>query len=140
MIGRGLATFDNFGEIVPTATSKRWRPRGRGDAVGDNQGQLQDSPTLVRRRQLPLLGPYVAPRTATERKLAEIWCQALGMDEIGIADGYEDLGGDSLRAAGIFAEIEQVFAIEIPMATLVDAPTIEQLAPRVDELVSKRTA
>lgn len=91
---------------------------------------------VVLRRQLPLLGPYVPPRTATEHKLAEIWRNALGMDQIGIADGYEDLGGDSLRAAGIFAEIEQSFGIEIPMATLVEAPTIEQLARRVDELVS----
>jgi acyl carrier protein len=113
---------------------------GRNGGVGNQQGQVQDCGTIVARRQLPLLGPYVAPRTATERKLAEIWCRALGMDQIGITDGYEDLGGDSLRAAGIFAEIEQTFAIEIPMATLVDAPTIEQLAPRVDELVSKRTA
>ena len=106
--------------------------------MGNEAGRVQNSSTIVRRRQLPLLGPYVAPRTATERKLADIWRNALGMDQIGIADGYEDLGGDSLRAAGIFAEIEQTFAIEIPMATLVDAPTIEQLARRVDALVSNR--
>ena len=106
--------------------------------MGNEAGRIEDSGPIVLRRQLPLLGPYVAPRTATERRLAEIWCNALGMDQIGIADGYEDLGGDSLRAAGIFAEIEQTFAIEIPMATLVDAPTIEQLARRVDALVSGR--
>ena len=106
--------------------------------MGNEQSQIQDSGAIVLRRQLPLLGPYVAPRTQTEQKLAEIWRSGLGMDQIGIADGYEDLGGDSLRAAGIFAEIEQTFAIEIPMATLVDAPTIEQLAQKVDELVSKR--
>jgi acyl carrier protein len=102
--------------------------------VENKRGQVRDFGTIVLRRQLPLLGPYVVPRT-----LAEIWRNALGMDQIGIADGYEDLGGDSLRAAGIFAEIEQTFAIEIPMATLVDAPTIEQLAGKVDELVSRRT-
>ena len=106
--------------------------------MGNEAGRVQDSGTIVLRRQLPLLGAYVAPRTATERKLAEIWRHALGMDQIGITDGYEDLGGDSLRAAGIFAEIEQTFAIEIPMATLVDAPTIEQLAPKVDALVLSR--
>jgi len=106
--------------------------------VGNEAGRVQDSGPIVLRRQLPLLGPYVAARTATECKLAEIWCKTLGMDQIGIADGYEDLGGDSLRAAGIFAEIEQTFAIEIPMATLVDAPTIEQLARTVDALVLSR--
>jgi len=120
--------------------SARWAAFGEGTAVGNEAGRVQDSGPIVLRRQLPLLGPYVAPRTATERKLAEIWRNALGMDQIGIADGYEDLGGDSLRAAGIFAEIEQTFAIEIPMATLVDAPTIEQLAQRVDALVSSRVS
>jgi len=109
-----------------------------GGGVQSQQGQVTDSGTIVLRRQLPLLGPYVAPRPPTEQKLAEIWRNGLGMDQIGITDGYEDLGGDSLRAAGIFAEIEQAFAIEIPMATLVDAPTIEQLARRVDELASGR--
>ena len=132
-----LARFGDFGQIAAQI-----RPQGglgEGTAVGNEAGRVQDSGPIVLRRQLPLLGPYVAPRTATERKLADIWCNALGMDQIGIADGYEDLGGDSLRAAGIFAEIEQSFAIEIPMATLVDAPTIEQLARKVDELVSSRT-
>jgi len=106
--------------------------------AASEQGRVQDIGTLVRRAQLPLLGPYVAPRTATEHKLAEIWRGTLGMDQVGIDDAYEDLGGDSLLAAGIFAEIEQTFAIEIPMATLVDAPTIEQLAPKVDALVLSR--
>ena len=108
--------------------------------AASEQGRVQDIGTLVRRAQLPLLGPYVAPRTATEHKLAEIWRGTLGMDQVGIDDAYEDLGGDSLLAAGIFAEIEQTFAIEIPMATLVDAPTIEQLARKVDQLVSSRGA
>jgi len=103
----------------------------------DQRQESPNSATIVLRRQIPLLGAYVAPRTTTERRLAGIWRDALGMDQVGIADPYEDLGGDSLLAAGIFAEIEKTFAIEIPMATLVEAPTIEQLAPRIDALVSK---
>jgi acyl carrier protein len=98
----------------------------------------QHSDVFVLRRQFPLLGAYVAPRTVTEQRLAGIWCKALGMDEVGATDSYENLGLDSLLAAGIFAEIEQTFQISIPMATLVDAPTIEQLAVRIDELVSRR--
>ena len=115
---------------------------GKGDGVvaGSEHGGVQDTGTLVLRAQFPLLGDYVPPRTATEQKLADIWRDTLGMDQVGIEDAYEDLGGDSLLAAGIFAEIEQTFAIEIPMATLVDAPTIEQLARKVDLLVSSRGA
>jgi len=92
---------------------------------------------IVLRQQLPLLPAYVAPRTPTEQKLAEIWRQALGMDHVGITDRYEDLGGNSLLAAGIFSEIEKSFAIKIPMAALVDAPTVEHLAQKIDQLIQR---
>jgi len=95
---------------------------------------------VVFRRQFPLLGVYVAPRTPTEQRLAQIWCNALGMDEVGATDNYENLGLDSLLAASMFAEIEQTFQISIPMASLLDAPTIAELAIRIDELVSARRA
>jgi acyl carrier protein len=95
---------------------------------------MMESDTLVLRRHLPLLGAYIAPQTPTEKKLAEIWCRELGMDMVGIADSYEDLGGSSLLAAVIFAEINTTFGIEIPMYSLVDAPTIEQLARQIDRL------
>lgn len=78
--------------------------------------------------------PYVAPRTPTEQKLAEIWRQALSLDRVGITDAYEDLGGSSLLAAAIFVEIQKVFGVEGEMIMLVEAPTIEELARKVDEL------
>jgi len=80
----------------------------------------------------------VKPRTPTEEKLADIWCEVLGVDRVGITDNYEDLGIDSLLAASIFVEIEETFAISMLTTALVDAPTIEQVARKIDELVSKR--
>jgi acyl carrier protein len=92
---------------------------------------------LVRRQEFPLLGAYVAPRTSTEQKLAEIFCRALGMDQVSITDDFEQLGGDSLLAMSICTDIEKKFTISVPIATLLRSPTIEQLAPRIDELVSR---
>jgi amino acid adenylation domain-containing protein len=43
-------------------------------------------------------GPYTAPRTADEVRLARIWADVLGRDEIGIDDDFFDLGGDSFKA------------------------------------------
>ena len=106
--------------------------------MGTEQERRGDSDSLVLRREFPLLGAYVAPRTPTEHKLAEIFCRALGMDEVSIADDFEELGGDSLLAASICVDIEKAFAIEVPLASLARSPTIEQLAPRIDELVCKR--
>ncbi len=85
------------------------------------------------RDQFSLLPPYVAPRTVTEQRLAEIWQRALGVDRVGITDSYEDLGGSSLVAASICVEIEKSFAISIKMDTLLGAPTVEKLALKVDQ-------
>ena len=104
--------------------------------MGNEDGHSMQEPVLavLRRR----LGPYVAPRTATEQKLADIWRDKLGVDRVGVTDRYEDLGMDSLLAATIFVEIEETFAISMLTTALVDAPTIEQVARKIDGLVSKR--
>ena len=96
-----------------------------------------DQNMLVRREHFRLLGAYVPPRTPTEQKLTEIWCKALTMDRIGIADKYEHLGGDSLLAASLFAEIEKGFGVTIPTDSLMEAQTIEQLARVIDAAASR---
>lgn len=90
---------------------------------------------LVIREQLPLPMPYVAPRTPTERRLAEIWSAALSMDRVGVEDGYHDLGGDSFMATIIFLKIEEAFQLTIPMAVLATSPTVATLAKKIDALV-----
>src|SRR5260370_27241221 len=117
--------------LRPTGRRHRWRR-----IVGNEGGRsIEDSIAAVLQRKL---GPYVAPRTPTERKLVELWRNVLGVDRVGITDSYEDLGVDSLLAASIFIEIEEKLAIAIPTAALVDAPTIEQLARKIDELAARR--
>jgi acyl carrier protein len=106
--------------------------------VGNEHGGAQASGMIVLRREFPLLGAYVAPRTPTQRKLVEIWCRALSMDQVSVTDHFEELGGDSLLAVSIFADIEEAFAVAVPIAALARSPTIEQLAPRIDELVERQ--
>ncbi len=93
-----------------------------------------EDPGLVRREQLPLPRPYIAPRTPTEQRLAEIWRTVLGMDRVGIEDDYGDLGGDSFQATVILGRIEESFGSGIPMAWLVTAPTIASLAEKLDAI------
>lgn len=66
--------------------------------------------------------------------LVDVWRRAFDMDCVGIGDSYVDLGGDSLLAASIFAELEASFGLKLPLALLVEADTIEQLAQRIDSL------
>ena len=108
--------------------------------MGNEKARGKHSSTIVLRQEFPLLGTYVPPRTITEQKLVKIFCRAFGMDEVSVTDNFEDLGGDSLLAVSICADIEKTFAISVPIATLLRSPTIEQLAPRIEELVSNRKA
>jgi acyl carrier protein len=92
--------------------------------------------TIIQRKHFPLLGPYVAPSSPTQQQLAEIWRRAFAMDSIGIHDRYLDLGGDSLLAASIFADCEQVFGLKLPWALLAEAGTVEEMATAIDRLRS----
>jgi len=68
------------------------------------------------------------PRTNLEKELVRIWEQVLQRAPIGIWDDYFDLGGTSVQAARIFAEIEEVFHKRLPLSVILGSPTIEQLA------------
>lgn len=80
----------------------------------------------------------VAPRTARERQLCEIWKKLLRVDGIGIRDDFFEMGGHSLLAVRLFAEIEKVTGRKLPVVTVFEAPTIEQMAPRLAESESAR--
>ena len=68
------------------------------------------------------------PRTPIEEKLADIWGRILSVEQVGIHDNFFDLGGHSLMAVRLFAQIEKTFDRNLPLATLFQTPTIEQLA------------
>jgi len=94
---------------------------------------MPERDALIRRAQLMLVRAYVAPRTPVEERLARIWRDVLGMDAVGVEDSYYDLGGDSFLAAVIFAQIQEEFGINLPMATLIRSPTIAQLALKIQQ-------
>ncbi|MGF1481220.1 MAG: amino acid adenylation domain-containing protein, partial [Cyanophyceae cyanobacterium] len=75
------------------------------------------------------------PRTSTEEALATIWREVLGR-EVGLYDSFFDVGGHSLLAIRLMARVEQHFAKKLPLATLFQNPTIEQLARRLCQSVS----
>lgn len=74
---------------------------------------------------------YVAPRTDTEKQLAQIWEKLMGLPRIGVTDNFFELGGHSLVAVQIMARIEKINGKRLPIATLLECPTIAQLAERL---------
>jgi acyl-coenzyme A synthetase/AMP-(fatty) acid ligase/acyl carrier protein len=77
---------------------------------------------------------YVAPRTPDEETLAEIWAELLKVDKIGIHDNFFELGGHSLLATQVVSRIRDTFKIDLPLKTLFEAPTIQGLAQKLQEL------
>ncbi|NEQ78179.1 MAG: non-ribosomal peptide synthetase, partial [Okeania sp. SIO2C9] len=76
---------------------------------------------------------YVAPETETEKVLAEIWREVLGIEQIGIHDNFFDLGGHSLMATQVLSRVRLAFGIDIPLTTLFESSTIAKLAENLVE-------
>jgi acyl transferase domain-containing protein/thioesterase domain-containing protein/acyl carrier protein len=82
-----------------------------------------------------LQSSYQAPRTAVEKQLSEIWQSALGVDRVGAADDFFELGGQSLVAVRVLSRMKKQWGVDLPLATFFEAPTVEKLAAVVqDEL------
>jgi phthiocerol/phenolphthiocerol synthesis type-I polyketide synthase E len=73
-----------------------------------------------------------AAEDAAGGKLLRIWQQQLGVEDITPDQNFFDLGGDSSLAVRMFAEVEKIFGIKLPLATLYDAPTVAELARVID--------
>lgn len=73
----------------------------------------------------------VAPRDNIERQLQGIWQEILGVRSAGIQDDFFKLGGDSLQAACLFAEITRRLRVTLPTSALLECRTIEKLAQRI---------
>ncbi|MBZ5601915.1 MAG: amino acid adenylation domain-containing protein [Acidobacteriia bacterium] len=71
---------------------------------------------------------FTAPRDAIEMQLARIWESVLRIRNVGVRDSFFDLGGHSLQAVAMFGQIEKVFGMRLPPATLFRSQTIEELA------------
>lgn len=71
---------------------------------------------------------FAPPRDSLEQQLAQIWEEVLDVRFVGIRDNFFDLGGYSLLAVRLMARIQQQFGENMPLATLFQSPTIEQLA------------
>ncbi len=76
---------------------------------------------------------FVAPGTSTEQKIAEIWEELLGIHPIGIHDEFLRLGGNSLLAIRVAAELREAFQIEFPLAALLRSSTISEIALFVED-------
>ncbi len=70
---------------------------------------------------------FVAPRTEVEQRLAKIWAEVLGIEQVGIRDNFFELGGDSILSLQIVARANQA-GIQLTPKQLFGNQTIAELA------------
>jgi FkbH-like protein len=91
----------------------------------------------ARTRTLP--GQTEEPATETERKLLALWEEVLAIEGLGVGDNYFALGGTSLLAARLFADIERRFGVRLRLTVILESPTVRALAEEIDLRAQKRS-
>jgi amino acid adenylation domain-containing protein/non-ribosomal peptide synthase protein (TIGR01720 family) len=76
---------------------------------------------------------YVAPSTAVEVTLAEIWRHVLGLDRVGVHDNFFELGGDSILSIQIVSRAGQA-GLELKVKQIFEKQTIAELARAVEAI------
>ncbi|MBF2063674.1 MAG: amino acid adenylation domain-containing protein [Calothrix sp. C42_A2020_038] len=99
----------------------------------------------VNRRALPkpsvmnetdnLVNPY----TSTEKIVAEIWSDILGIKQISTHDNFFELGGHSLRSVQVMSRLQSAFQLELSLRYLFEEPTIAGLAKLIDNITQTGT-
>lgn len=100
-------------------------------------GMLEDAEAET---ALPIRQNWVAPRNAREEKVAALLKDILGLEQIGIHDHFFELGGSSLLASRVVAELNSQLGQEIvSVAGFLSAPTVAELAAMLPDTGEAQT-
>jgi acyl carrier protein len=97
----------------------------------------------IDRASLPEPGPentlrdhaFVAPRTPIEERVASMLASLLGLPQVSVEDNFFLLGGHSLLGTQLIARVRHEFQIELSLRSLFEAPTVEKLSARIEDLL-----
>lgn len=112
------------------------------DALPVNVNQKVDRLALPQldANSLALSAEYARPETALEKQIEEIWSEVLGVKDIGVNDGFFELGGQSLLAVQIASRLRELLEMEIPVTSLFTYPTIATLAEEIAAMQNRGNA
>jgi amino acid adenylation domain-containing protein len=74
-----------------------------------------------------------SPRNPLESDLVQTWKEVLGLTDVGIADNYFAVGGNSLTCMQILHRVSTTFGVEVSVRSFFEAPTVEGLAGAVED-------
>ena len=129
---------------LPTTHSGKRSERAARDAVNDqpatnldalrNPGSLEHIRQAVAAAEQRLLAqaPEDAVEQPTEARVRRIWEHVLGITGLQPDDNFFDIGASSLAAVRVFELIYERLAVDLPLSTLLHAPTTNALAALID--------
>jgi acyl transferase domain-containing protein len=93
---------------------------------------MEAAPERARHERPNLRNPYVAPAGDTETRVAGIWQELLGVDQVGVHDNFFELGGSSLLGLQVVHRLRQELSTAVPLTVVYEGPTVRTLARLID--------
>ncbi len=116
--------------LLPQNDAKWMHPANHAEVVEE----AQVTTNVFARSQLTTT--YIAPHTAIEQRVADIWQGALGIEPIGMQDNFFELGGHSVIALQVITRLQKAFTIDLGLTALFEHPTIARLAAMITTTLS----
>ncbi|WP_340539816.1 type I polyketide synthase [Nocardioides sp. GXZ039] len=129
VLQRVLATGERH-VVVSTQDFPTLVAMSRESSVASHQEMVRKVRGQLGRHPRPdLATAFVAPESDAERAVAEVWADALGLEQVGAYDNFFDLGGNSLVGMEIIAAVRAALDLAyLPPHLLYQAPTVAELA------------
>jgi amino acid adenylation domain-containing protein len=80
-----------------------------------------------------------SPNLETEQIISDIWCEVLGLKEVGKDDNFFEYGGNSLEIIKVNSKLKEFFNRDIPILSLFKYPTVRSLAAHLNSRENKKT-
>ena len=137
----GIKAFENILSLmpsVPVAVSTtlldsrmdKWVLKNQtGDHIEKN------NENVIYHSRPDISNKYSAPEDETEKRIAAIWKELLGIEAVGVDDNFFELGGHSLLATQLLAGIHKEMNVEIPLKEIFGRATIKDQAAYIKEII-----
>ncbi|PYP88083.1 MAG: beta-ketoacyl synthase [Blastocatellia bacterium AA13] len=125
-----LLHFDGAPQVIVSASplEEGWN---KVEAFMETARVEADVHPIARYARPSLRVEYAEPRTETEKLIARIWGELLGVEKIGIYDNFLDLGGDSLQAVRLMSRMRDAFNQDFPVRLIFEVSTVAELAKAI---------
>ncbi|MCT2581930.1 type I polyketide synthase [Actinophytocola gossypii] len=110
------------------------------ETVDDLMARIRSTTTESIADEAPAEPVESAPAaTELEATIAGVWSRMLGVERVEVDDDFFDLGGNSLVAVQLIAQLRKAVGVRLPMRSLFEQPTVAGLAARVEQLRAKES-